>query len=266
MRKLQALILAGVVGLFLTAVPAFAQSNTANVTQTGSNQTAQALQPGAVNVAQIVQFTDNDGPQEAFVTQSGGNNLATINQSQTGTGNTTLDHSSISQTGDFNVAHQTEVAPGYNSGQVQDALQTGNGNTSNQTIQHGYTVQQYVEQSGDYNTARQTVDAGGAGHLTANIWQGGDWNLATQDQTNDNATANITQNGSLNIAHQTQQDNTNGSLYNVSTIFQYGDSNLATQLQMGGSNLISTITQYSNSNIAHTTQNGSNDVATVTQG
>src|SRR5690554_3999433 len=98
MKKLSTLIIA----FLLTAGMGYAQNNGGNnaaVTQTGDNQTADVSQTGATNFADVDQFTDNSGAQTATVIQDGTSNQATISQSQLGIGHNSGNSAYIEQIG-----------------------------------------------------------------------------------------------------------------------------------------------------------------------
>lgn len=272
MKKLTTLLFV----LVFASSMAYAQNNEATVDQEGDNQDSYVEQVGSTNEADVDQFTDNSGTQESDIIQLGSENVATVNQSQTGGGNNGLNSAYIEQDGDNNEATQTQNAPGYNGGQSVWGLQEGSGNTLNQSTGSGYTLSLNAEQYGTSNTADQ--DASGA-HNHGEVYQDGESNEAVQNLSGSNNgymgdIILIDQNGVGNYA---SQDFTgHGSSHNNNAeVIQLGDDNEAWQLG-NGRNLNATVSQdgmgnwstqeqWGNGHSSSVTQTGDNNTADVMQ-
>ena len=214
----------------LWATPAFGQ--TATVSQTGDNQTASVTQTGSPsNEAYVTQLSDNTGPQNSEVLQSGISNFARVMMSQTGGGGIGLNTAFLRQIGDHNDMRQTIVAPGFNAGQHVWAEQRGDRNEGRQEINTGYTESLTLEQRGDRNDSRQFIDGGGHNH--GEVMQVGDRNLARQSIVGSNfgyssSEVVIDQRGDLNEAHQTATGGGSSMLNNV-VATQTGNNNESRQ-------------------------------------
>ena len=276
-------------------------NNTANINQTGATLNTNVVQNGNNGTANITQLSASNNviEQNALINQiSGKGNFADIKQTQSGTGTTpTPDLAKIVQQGNTNIAKISQIAPLYSSGQTSKAFQYGNGNKSYQTIESGYTInQQYVNQNGISNYAKQTTYSGG--HQDASIMQNGIDNDARQSITGTNIHAYITQDpgnnntakqtftgGSLsepyntgiiaqagngNKAYQTLEfglygDGSNFTQPGYAKIVQNGDGNYALQTMDGGLNNSAIINQTDNNNTAKQWQVGDNNNAKIIQ-
>ena len=230
MKKL-IFILAGL----LFATFAFAQ-NTSTIKQTGANQVATVDQYGK-NLSIVDQFTDNNGPQQAVVYQNGLHNKVSVDQDQTGGGgHVPANTTNAYQLGDNNKIVQMENAPGYNSGQHEDANQQGNNNTAKQTILKGHTLSLESDQIGDHNTSIQKIKYGAHSH--GEIYSVGDDNTARQTMSGNNngylgGPIYIYQSGNWNYAKQTIKSTIGYCLSNNADIYQYGYQNSCTQTIFG---------------------------------
>lgn len=222
--------------LAFSASVVFAQSNEATVDQTGGNQTSSVTQSGSLNTADVDQFTNNFGPQNSTVLQTGTGNDAVVTQSQTGGGNTGTNYAYIEQVGATNVAFQSETAPNSSSGQNVWGKQIGTSNDLTQIIGGGYTESLKAIQDGIENIAAQYANGS---HTHGEIYQKGDFNEAIQYLTGSNngymsSKILIDQLGDDNLASQTF--NGSGSSHmNNGEIYQTGNENDAAQIGNGRS-------------------------------
>ncbi|HET6528287.1 MAG TPA: hypothetical protein VFG39_06015 [Balneolaceae bacterium] len=256
---------------------AFAQTNTANVdqkgtdhfsgvAQIGANQTADITQRKSSNVALVGQYTDNDGPQSAEVIQKGDNNRAIVLQSQTGGGsNAPANTAYIEQLGSQNRSFQKELAGSYNSSQHVWGLQKGTQNRLVQIVEGGYNVSLRADQRGDMNESKQIADGA---YINGEVIQRKTQNEATQKLYDLNVDALITQDGYMNRATQTfsggifshttdalidQKGSHNrawqyGNGYDLNaSLYQSGDCNWSVQAQLGTDHS-STVSQSGHSN------------------
>ena len=97
----------------IAAAPAFAQSNTSAVNQTGTNAKALVKQTGANSGSTVFQASDlNDAKvtqsgltgSDSSVSQTGARNKATVTQSDDNTGYDPTQTSSVNQSGSDNIA------------------------------------------------------------------------------------------------------------------------------------------------------------------
>jgi len=220
----------------ILALSGLVLADSATVTQTGNNQTANVSQTntgGLDNTATVTQYSDNSGPQDAQVVQNGVENVATVTQNQTGIGDTTLNTAYIEQVGTHNMGTQYQNAPGYNSGQSLYAYQNYFWNTVNQSILGGYTNSFRATQNGKFHDAQQTMNGA---YIFGEIIQAGWDNHAVQDLTGMNHTnIDIRQDGEYNFASQTFIGGT-WSIFQTGQIDQLGDNNDATQYSDGNGN------------------------------
>ena len=281
MKKLSLVL----VGMF--AVGFLMAQNTTNLTQTGGNQNATIGQSGA-NTAVVTQSTDDGMAQRANVSQTGSssititqtetgaathgvsipvqtadvyqngaNNIGTISQTESGSGDKYLSSVKLDQFGgDNNTSHQTTNAPGNNSGLTVIGYQNGNLNNITQNITSGYTEYFKAEQRGNSNTANQT---GSGSTADGTIYQQGNTNTATQilagmNNGYDRTGMLIRQIGDNNKATQDFW----GSGYNAGNsgeTYQWGSNNTANQ-SGDGHHFTSIVTQNGDWNGATVNQNG----------
>ena len=264
-------------------------NHTVTIDQKGLNQTSTTTQKGDHNILDLSQSSDNTAPQNAEVLQDGSTNTATINQSQTGSGNLTpANNAFIEQVGDNNRVTQKENAPSMNQGQSESATQHGNQNMAVQNILNGWGESLILEQAGDNNHSSQS--ASGIGNNRGMVTQEGNSNNATQTivglnnpysgyiktkQVGDHNTAtqsfnggtwshsnngSIESNGTYNVASQTMS-----SGYDIDAkISQQGNSNEAYQNGVGNAN-VNAISQKGKSNITKSMQTGDGNVADFSQ-
>lgn len=273
MKKLSAILTVFVLSCGLV----FAQSNDATVTQSGDNQDSYVEQLGMTNLSNVTQTSDNTGPQKSEVYQDGTNNIATVNQSQTGGGgNTPANEAYIEQLGSDNQSTQTEIAPGYNSGQKVWGYQDGTANILTQSITSGHTESLKSEQFGTGNEATQTASGS---HNEGVVYQDGTENIAEQTLAGSNngymgAVIRIDQYGTTNYASQSFEGY-GSSHMNNGVLYQDGDNNQGWQ-DGYGRNLNAQLNQVGDLNwsvqgqdgIGHTSvvdQTGNANVSTVTQ-
>ncbi|HKJ32229.1 MAG TPA: hypothetical protein VKA34_10400 [Balneolales bacterium] len=241
-------------------------NNTATINQTGATLNTNVVQNGNNGTANITQLAESGNviEQNALINQvSGKGNFADIKQTQSGTGTTpTPDLAKIVQQGNTNIAKISQIAPLYSSGQTSKAFQYGNGNVSYQAIERGHTInQQYVNQNGNSNYAKQTTYSGS--YQDFSIMQNGKYNDARQSITGENIHAYITQDpGNNNIAKQTLTGGSDKEQnpYNTATIKQAGNWNQAYQTLAFGPYGDSFI----QSGYAKILQNGNNNYALQT--
>lgn len=125
--------------------------------------------------------------------------------------------------------------------------QTGNNNVGKQE-QHGYKNNEFIDQIGNGNTAKQFQGNGLMGS-NAIAWQNGNNNKAFQTQTSGTAqNALAIQTGNGNKATQNQD-----GWVNLAVTFQPGSNNVAQQDQAGPLNLAG-IWQETNGNVAKQSQ------------
>ncbi len=228
MRNL--LLLGAAFGLATTAS---AQSNTADVEQTGSSHSADIDQTGSSNDADVLQsgtgnildLVQNGAGNEAFVTQ-------TTDPSRAGV-SADVNQSGTSQ---YAEVEQTGTSPGaYAEVKQDDGSGTGNNAAyiTQQRSQDGATS--LIHQSGSGNTATNFQDAGGINQ--SYIYQGqtdgassGNIASVTQDRSAPGpdasafkAIANVYQDGTANDANVNQSLSANAQ----ATIDQDGTSNVA---------------------------------------
>jgi hypothetical protein len=253
------------------------ESQNAIVGQTGDNQVADITQSGLENSANVIQFTDNTGPQQAIVIQAGTQNQSIVSQSQTGGGNNTPTNTAyIEQVGITNIAVQSQTAPGYNSGQHVWGYQQGTSNVLYQTIASGHTESLTSEQYGLENIATQYA---AGSHTHGNILQNGTGNIADQYLYGSNngymsAVILIDQYGTENYASQ-NYTGLGSSHQNNAEIYQIGSLNQAWQvgegrdldaiLNQSGSDHWSSQTQLGDGHISNVTQSGVGHSSTVVQ-
>jgi len=264
-------------------------SNTAVVTQNqagiGSNtptymNKADVWQSGTGNLATILQDElggGNKGYNDAEIDQLGTNNISLqityapgsnsgldVEAWQEGTGNDVYqyinggytDYFYTYQWGNNNKATQLGTGITHNTAKI---YQNGRQNEAKQDLfgsNNGYYGGFYanerilIDQIGGKNMATQTFTGIGSSHgNTADIYQNGYYNTASQTGVGRDLYADFNQIGSYNTATSFQT----GDLHRV-FVNQTGEYNQATSTQTG-SNHLATITQNGNSNIANNTQN-----------
>lgn len=231
------IIIAGAIGLaFGLSGPALADSNTGNITQFGTSNTASIdqttnvadassniYQNGSSNTATSVQgnniYFGTTYPVTNWITQYGTSNLANVTQDQA-YGSAGY----VYQSGDANTAtiNQTYFTDYSNATIWQYGGASGNSGTINQTLQaysSGF-INQYGSNTVDSNATINQV--GTSGDLS--------WYLsATIEQINARgATANINQSGFSNSAYILQDTTLSGYYsYLNALITQGGDNNVA---------------------------------------
>lgn len=293
-----------VFALLLAPGMAFSDSNVADVTQVGNSNVATADQAGDNNTASVSQYGNLS---KADVDQIGDANTATVVQGTAGTpisssalvgyvsgaviyqegdNNTasTTWHvgnlgSRISQIGDGNDGEQDLASTsGYKAGKYAiDIQQVGDNNDGYQktTAKYGtYGIQDMlIQQTGNSNIGSQESLSGVSWGME--IIQTGDSNNSTQyqDGMHDIASAQIV--GNSNVTSQTQSYTLWGLTTRTATIDILGDTNTATQNQLGvscvadidivGNANTATQNQVGNNNFAQLTQTGNNNVASQTQ-
>ena len=301
MKKLFALFVAV---LFLSGY-VFAQDNEAYITQVGTNtanvdqtgtvggNTANVNQYGA-NIADVKQLgvgsntatvhqgsggtpvTNNhqaaysgDWQDGAFITQNGESNDASITMAGASEHNST---GTIYQKGNSNSGSQNIGTPysemsGAHAGVKM--TQIGDNNSSTQKTTYAYGVagikDMTVNQQGNGNSADQKSIAGYGSVLS--VSQKGDDNISDQYQAQIGGFAKTTVVGNSNNTSQHQDDpNHNGHVgFNEGTININGDSNIATEWQVGRDNQATINVNSSNLNEAHIKQTNDTNVATISQ-
>jgi hypothetical protein len=214
----------------------FAQSNHSTITQTGDNQEAYTTQTGNTNVSTTDQLSTNTGKQISHVRQTGTENSADVDQTQTGGGGISpANTADLTQDGYKNVGIQYEYAPGYNQGQHEVGEQYGDMNRLEQRTLAGHTQSQRAIQTGDENEAYQTTHNGG--HNTGEVYQTGNLNDAYQDMRGSNngymsARILINQVGNSNLGKQDIEGH-GSSHKNHAVIDQEGDGNTGDQFAYG---------------------------------
>ncbi len=267
----------------LLASPAFAQSNTADVDQTGDQHTASVVQTGTDHEAYVDQISDGQhvgatadvqqlgtsqyaevlqssdprrayaevrqddgsgtGDNEAFITQSRSQDDSEAYVHQSGTSNT---GTIIQDVGGINKA---EIYQGQTDDTSDNNVATI---TQDREAASAYLTHAEVYQDGSTNTA--LVDQSLAQNAWAKIDQDGDLNWADIDQSNDaspdpNHQAEVRQDGDLNEAQILQEGTSNSR--NNAKVRQVGDSNDAFLDQDGwGGSHVMQITQDGNLNKA----------------
>jgi len=305
MKKLnQPLLLAA---MLLMAGSAYAQAPT-NTYQgpafrTFANPGAAPTAPGDVNTAGptsnnqkgTYSKTYSDYSQDSYVSQTGSNNYATVDQVNT-SGGTRLGNTAIlDQTGNNNNASQSQSASGaaqgvsnYYTGSTRNfmrATQNGNSSQTQQTQASGVANNMAILQgegtTGNRAIQRQGTDAGGASVISQaqinqkrfNAVGGGSNNYAEQVQTGLEQSAKIDQEASSSYAKQTQSggaDVAAGTNANDAYIHQGdpGTRNSAEQSQNGVGNkarIQQSVMSNGNDNYAMQTQNGRNNQADIDQ-
>lgn len=219
------------------------------VVQNGTDGLADINQSGGGQYADVLQTGLNES---AFVTQLGtGGNVAVIDQ-LLGLGGNTVD---LIQNGADNNAGSN--APAVEAGITQSgglnnsvlAEQFGDNNTltTNQIDGESNSITISQAPTATNNTA-DALQTGGS-LLESLIFQDGDGNSATTDQTGENNSSLIVQAGLGNSADVFQSINDG-----VSEIFQDGSSNSATVSQTVTNASFSLITQIGSGNVANVTQ------------
>jgi len=255
--------------LLLSSGASFAQSNVANITESGSEQTATIDQDGILNKSYVIQSNKENTAnvqQSNFnvlyntlsdVNQSGEKNLATVKQISNGTltGANAIGtlKALVNQYGNRNEALQ-EQGPHTQQGiSSTEIIQGGNDNFASQhQLKYGNDAK--INQSGSNNNAQQAQDA------TLLPDEDGSFNTALIDQSGNNNTAIQTQNGWANTVKALQsgsgntsiQDQQDYSWKSVASVYQSGNANEAYQTQLQSLNTAN-INQYSDLNKA--TQN-----------
>lgn len=182
MRYLAKITTTFALALVFSAGTTFGQD--AQVDQYGNDMDADIVQAEDVgNSASIVQGNQekNFNNFTARIEQLGGDNSATIDQSQAGPG---LPTARIFQDGNGNTANQTQFFGGTNNDEeLSEISQVGNDNTAMQRQEHftGDKVEATISQTGNMNYSEQTQIGSGAS-FEAHLTQEGNSNYAIQVQ------------------------------------------------------------------------------------
>ncbi len=206
-------------------------------------------QSGEGNAATVLQQHNGmtAGPAfvvlEAYIDQSGDNNIAGQIQGPAPGTETEGLYATIDQSGDLNEAFQKQKKDGN-----------------------------YAEiiQEGDENKAMQYQDLGAEGTVASNnvafIWQEGDLNqTAVQSQNGDDNWAIALVPGSSNSSYQEQgKGGTETAERNVAVVYQDGDGNDAVQKQIGHENIAGSV-QFGDINESTQHQKGEQNIAISVQ-
>ena len=213
--------------LVITAHLSYAQSNSAQITQTADNTHSTVIQTGDFNDAVVYIYRDWSA---SSIQQIGNDNTAT--QYLTGDGPLLYE---IEQNGEGNTAVQDDSAsiPDYNK-DWKDPEYLGDYDWTN------ISASVLITQDGDYNEAYQYGTK-----FYAEIYQGGSFNEAIQNQTDINNKAAVNQLGYSNYVNQLQEGTGNSALS-----FQEG-YNLTHNLWQQGNDLYISVSQ-TNLNPAYT--------------
>ena len=179
--------------------------NRAEIIQSGSDNEANTTQSGTAFFA---------GHAEAFVTQTGNDNISTVEQSTDGG-----QFIEVVQTGDFNVSTVFQGRSGISSGNEVNLIQIGNGNTS--LIDQGF--------NSDNNLADVLQEGNGnSSTISQNSFLGAALaNRIDLDQVGDASISTITQGGGQdNFARVGQY-----GYAQVSSVSQTGNGNIASVMQ-----------------------------------
>lgn len=248
----------------LLTVVAFAQNNTATVSQTGNENEAVVDQEGADHEATITQSNWGLPAHFAKVEQKGGtNNEAWVLQDQRGATVT------IDQIGSDNLAKIKQSGP--NDAGVEGSNEAGISQIgdNNEVLNHNFSGNAFQKNGTSFDNDKNWLQVDQIGNENqAGIWQE-HHNDATISQVGDGNDASVYQvsvaGGEVNVAGIEQEGNDNSAsisqtrtdvmdgLDNWGSILQTGDLNMATMVQEGDSHW-SQISQNGNSNIATVTQ------------
>ncbi|MFH7002398.1 hypothetical protein [Flavobacterium bizetiae] len=214
-----------------------------------NNNLAKVWQDGEDNTAFISQ---NNWRNEAYQTQVGDKNSATIWQDETQVGSAPIyfalkgeDKATQTQTGDNNNAVIDQGTSGNTLASASvftgmAALSTSvpaspHGRNEATQTQNGDYNQAYASQGGLRNKSTQIQTSGAfataANSNKSNHYQYGDDNLSNSTQTGYRNTENVLQEGDLNKSYTTQTANSILSTGNVNLVIQQGDSNLSNVIQ-----------------------------------
>ena len=238
-----------------------------------------------------------DYSQDSYVSQTGSNNYATVDQVNTSGGTAYGNTAILNQNGNMNKASQSQSSSGDGRGfngdisganrNYMSATQNGSSSQTQQSQSNGFanraTILQGVNTTGNRAIQNQGADAGGASLANqaainqTKYAQGsgiGSSNYAEQQQSGIYQGARIDQEGSNSYAKQTQRGGSgfvqNPANANDALIHQGdpGTRNSAEQSQNGVGNkarIQQSVGSTANDNYAMQTQTGNNNQADITQ-